>query len=238
MLAEPVDGLSELFLCRFEHRPLPLSKARIARVLGYRDNVPEYVTEAIDTVCADLRRLSQPIGGFRLLDVSCSPDGFSCEGKYFATGPEIAEQLERAERVAPFMGTVGEGYEQLHRLYTDQDEPLLIYTLDAAGSELAERIAGRIERIIGAQAKANGLTISNRYSPGYCGWKVAEQHDLFSLLPKDFCGITLSSSAMMRPIKSVSGVIGLGQGIEHNAYRCDLCNMRETCRGRSRSRQG
>ena len=58
-----------------------------------------------------------------------------------------------------------------------------------------------------------------------------------ALLPKDFCGITLSPSAMMRPIKSVSGVIGLGAGVKHNAYRCDLCDMRETCRGRTRPKR-
>jgi len=237
MIAEPVDGPSELFQCRFEHKPLALSKSRIARVLGYRDDVPAYVTEAIDTVCADLRRLSQPMGGFRLLDVEVTPTGFRCAGASFATGPEIAEPLAKSARVALFMGTVGAGYEQLHRLYTDQDEPLLIYTLDAVGSELAERVADRIEKIVGVHAKAAGFAISNRYSPGYCGWKVAEQHALFSLLPKDFCGIALSASAMMRPIKSVSGVIGLGASIKHNAYRCDLCDMRESCRGRVRTKR-
>ncbi len=236
MIAEPVAGLSEVFVCRFEH-PLALSRRRIARVLGYRNEVPEYVAEAIDAVCADLRHTSRPVGGFRLLDVSCMAAGLSCEGQFFATGPEISAPLMQAERVAVFVGTVGEGYEQLHRRYTDEDEPLLIYTLDAVGSELAERVADRIEKIVGAQAKADGFSISNRYSPGYCGWKVAEQHALFSLLPKDFCGITLSPSAMMRPIKSVSGVIGLGMNIKHNAYRCDLCDMRETCRGRSRPKR-
>ncbi|MBP8214324.1 MAG: hypothetical protein KAX66_02580 [Propionivibrio sp.] len=235
MIAEVLPGVPELFVCRFEH-PLALSKRRIARVLGYRDGVPEYVAEAIDSVCADLRHVSQPMGGFRLLDVSCTATGFNCDGLFFATGPEIAAPLVRAERVALFVGTVGAGYEQLHRRYTDEDEPLLIYTLDAVGSELAERIADRVEKIIGAQAKAMGLSISNRYSPGYCGWKVAEQHALFSLLPDDFCEITLSASAMMRPIKSVSGVIGLGVGMKHEAYRCDLCEMRNTCRGRTRAK--
>jgi len=236
MIAEPLADLSELFVCRFAHQPIPLSKPRIGRVLGYRGRVPEYVSEAIDTVSADLRALSQPMGGFRWLDVTCAPDGFRCDGQFFATGPEIAEQLALAERIALFTGTVGEGYEQLHRRYTEQDEPLLIYTLDAVGSELAERVADRIEKIIGAQARAAGMRISNRYSPGYCGWRVAEQHQLFSLLPPDFCGISLSSSAMMRPIKSVSGVIGLGRAIRHNAYACDLCQMRENCRGRSRAK--
>lgn len=236
MLTESVHGWPELFQCCLDHRPLALSKSRIARVLGYRDAVPDYVTDAIDTVCADLRRQSQPSGGFRLVDAACTADGFKCAGMYFATGPEIAGQLQRAERLALFTGTVGEGYEQLHRSYTDQDDPLLIYVLDAVGSEAAERVADRIEKEIAALAKAGGMTISNRYSPGYCGWKVAEQHNLFALLPEDFCGITLNRSAMMRPVKSVSGVIGLGRDLRRNAYRCNLCDLRETCRGRTRRR--
>lgn len=236
MPSEPVPGLSEVFRCRLEQKPIPLSKARIARVLGYRQAVPDYVSEAIDTVSADLCRLSAPKGGFRLLDVSCTAEGFSCGGRHFATGEEIATPLLQAQRIALFTGTVGDGYTQLHRDYTEQDEPLLIYTLDAVGSEWAERIADRIEKTIGAVAEASGMSISNRYSPGYCGWKVAEQQHLFALLPKDFCGITLSPSAMMHPIKSVSGVIGLGHGLKHNAYPCDLCDMRDTCRGRSRPR--
>ena len=50
MIAEAVPEASEVFLCRFDHSP-PLSKRRIARVLGYRNEIPEYVAEAIDTVC-------------------------------------------------------------------------------------------------------------------------------------------------------------------------------------------
>jgi hypothetical protein len=40
---------------------------------------------------------------------------------------------------------------------------------------------------------------------------VAEQHKLFSLLPPGICGITLSDSALMHPIKSVSGITGIGK---------------------------
>lgn len=236
MSLEAVFSQSNLFLCRMDIHPVPLSRSRIARVLGYRNEVPEYLVEAIETVCSDLARLSRPMGGFRVLDADCKADGVVCGGADFATGPEIAEQLQQAQRLAVFTGTVGDGYEQLRQDYTSQDEPLLIYALDAAGSEMAERVADRVQRHVRASARSSGLTISNRYSPGYCGWNVAEQHRLFSLFPKDFCGITLTATAMMHPIKSVSGIIGLGREIKRNAYRCDLCNMRDTCRGRSRSR--
>ena len=229
-----VPGSPGLFQCRIEQEPVPLPRARIARVLGYGAAVPEYVEDALDTVCADLERACQPMGGFRVFPGSAGADGFRCDGQAFATGPEIARQLDRSERLALFVATVGRGFEQLRQDYASQDEPLLGYVLDAAGSEWADQVADRVEREVRSLAKAEGLSISNRYSPGYCGWKVSEQHGLFALLPGDFCSISLNPSAMMTPMKSVSGVIGLGRGIQYSAYRCELCDLRETCRGRSR----
>ncbi len=223
-----------LFQCRIDQEPVPIPRSRIARVLGYGAEVPEYVEDAVATVCADLERVCRPMGGFRVFPGSTAPDGFECGGTAFATGPEIARQLEASQRLALFVGTVGGGYEQLRRDYASQDETLLAYVLDAAGSEWAEGVADRVEREVQSLAKADGMAISNRYSPGYCGWRVNEQHGLFALLPRDFCGIALNGSAMMTPMKSVSGVIGLGRGLKYNAYRCDLCNLGETCRNRSR----
>jgi len=232
MTADPVPGLPGLFRCRLDPGAVPLSEARIVRALGYAGSAPDYVAEAVDTVCAELRRQSRPAGGFRLFPAECGPEGFRCAGQDFRTGPEIAGRLGKAERLALFVATVGEGYEELRRAFLEQDDPMLAFVMDAAGSEWAERTADLVERTVRRLAEAEGMAISNRYSPGYCGWAVAEQHRLFALLPKDFCGISLNGSAMMRPMKSVSGVIGLGREVAYSAYRCDLCNLFETCQVR------
>lgn len=226
------------FRCRFDQEPVPVPRSRVARLLGYRHAVPEHVAEALAIVCADLERACQPMAGFQVLPGTVTPDGCQCGGQAFATGPEIAQRLDGSERLALFVGTVGGGYEQLRQAYTRHDEPLLLYVLDVAGSEWAEQVANRVEREVRSQARAQGLSCSNRYSPGYCGWRVDEQHRLFGLLPPAFCGITLNGSAMMTPMKSVSGVIGMGRSLQRSAYRCELCNLRETCRSRSGRRGG
>ena len=69
-----------------------------------------------------------------------------------------------------------------------------------------------------------GLKITNRYSPGYCGWDVSEQKKLFKILPEKFCGIELTDSCLMHPIKSVSGIIGIGKSVKFNEYTCNLCD--------------
>jgi cobalamin-dependent methionine synthase I len=102
------------------------------------------------------------------------------------------------------------------------------YGLDAVGSAAAEACADSLESEVRAVAAAAGWKITNRLSPGYCGWVTQEQQKLFSLLPGDPCGIRLSSSSLMSPIKSVSGVIGLGPNVRYLDHMCDTCDM-TTC---------
>ncbi|MEI6755003.1 MAG: vitamin B12 dependent-methionine synthase activation domain-containing protein [Paludibacter sp.] len=52
------------------------------------------------------------------------------------------------------------------------------------------------------------------YSPRHCSWHVREHKQLFSLFPEKPCGVGLNESSLMHPVKSVSGIIGLGKDIE------------------------
>jgi cobalamin-dependent methionine synthase I len=90
---------------------------------------------------------------------------------------------------------------------------------------MAEKVAEKIQDEIKQSAQGQAEAVSNRYSPGYCGWSVADQHLLFSFLPANFCGITLNESALMHPIKSVSGIIGIGKEMVKNPYQCNICDV-------------
>ena len=99
--------------------------------------------------------------------------------------------------------------------------------VDAVASELVEAAMNHIQDRLAETVGADGRHITNRFSPGYCCWPVSEQHKLFSLLPRGFCGITLTESALMLPIKSVSGIIGIGHNVSKMDYPCKLCDMRD-----------
>ena len=89
---------------------------------------------------------------------------------------------------------------------------------------MRSRITPDIQEKFGNAMKASGHKITNRYSPGYCGWKTSEQFMLFRIFPENFCGVRLTESALMKPIKSISGVIGIGSHVEYHEYHCDLCD--------------
>jgi hypothetical protein len=101
------------------------------------------------------------------------------------------------------------------------------YLVDIAASTVVEEAADLLHTHITFVMHELGLNATNRYSPGYCNWSVAEQNKLFSFFPDEFCGVTLSDSNLMTPIKSISGIIGLGKDVEYKEYLCDHCGIKD-----------
>ena len=108
--------------------------------------------------------------------------------------------------------------------------------VDIIASKTVELTVEKIQNDLERTQRQKGLEISNCYSPGYCGWHVSDQQKLFSLLPTDFCGIKLTKSSLMLPIKSFSGIIGMGQKMRKFDHVCDLCDM-QNCIYRKRSKK-
>jgi len=95
----------------------------------------------------------------------------------------------------------------------------------AMSSEIAERTSQMLLEILSSKINNKGLKTSNMYSPGYCGWPLSDQLTLLSLVEASRIGITLTGSNMMEPVKSISGIIGVGKNIEKQAHQCDICNL-------------
>lgn len=210
---------------------LTIDRGYLSEMLGFPDSVlPEpfdnYVEEAIqkaEALC-DIRGAFyfSASGGF-------SPDQSKLivDGVEFEIGKTIAKEFRNAETFALFICTAGEKISQHSQDLLTGENPVLGYVFDILGSMIVETAMDRMQTEISRMAGAKSLKITNRYSPGYCKWSVADQHKLFSFFPEKCCGITLSESALMHPIKSVSGVIGVGTDVIYREYTCDLCNMVE-----------
>ena len=64
--------------------------------------------------------------------------------------------------------------------------------------------------------------------------RFAEQRKLFTLLPPAPCGITLTDSCLMLPIKSISGVMAVGSCVEKRPYGCAICGRKDCYKNRLR----
>jgi cobalamin-dependent methionine synthase I len=137
--------------------------------------------------------------------------------------------------LALFAGTVGEDLSiEIQRLFDIGDLASAVM-LDAAASEGAERFVTILEQIFEGRNDELPRQAVLAYSPGYCGWHVSGQRRLFHRLRPTECGITLNSSFLMSPLKSVSGVLVAGRPEIHDFEDefdcCAACVTRE-CRGR------
>lgn len=137
----------------------------------------------------------------------------------------IFNQMKKSESIAVYVSTAGNEIGVRSREIMMGGDPLKGYILDIIGSLAADGAADLMQDSLAISVGQTGLKISNRYSPGYCGWSVGEQHKLFKLLPDNFCGITLTESALMNPVKSTSGFIGIGEHMKYNNYTCGYCDM-------------
>jgi hypothetical protein len=157
-----------------------------------------------------------------------------CHGRdtaKLAVGRLVGVQLRGACAMAAFVVTIGPRLETIARAMMQTGETLDGYLLDTVGSMAVEAAADVLERDVAALAAARGWKNTNRFSPGYCTWETAGQHALFGLLPPRPAGVALNESSLMSPLKSLSGIIGLGETVEHRPYLCDMCAM-ETCHQR------
>jgi hypothetical protein len=191
--------------------------------------VDSYTGELIDTCISACRKVMSPQAGFiqfKAIKTDASGQLF-IEDSSFQTGRAIKKMLAGAETYVFLIATAGPGPETLARELLEKGEFLEGYITDMVASTLVESVANQLQDHIRQLAAQRGLKITNRYSPGYCKWDVSEQQKLFKLFPENCCGISLSESSLMSPIKSISAVLGIGHSVAYQEYTCEICSMKE-----------
>jgi hypothetical protein len=210
----------------------------VESLLGYPGgNLPEPIPEVIKSIMVEAPAHTDIQGGYLIMDKFeiRAESKIQVDGLEFQPTKAITHQVRSAEKLAFFMITAGEGITSWSQKELTQGDPMEGYIIDLIGSEIVVAALDRMQDDLAGKMKSAGFKITNRYSPGDCGWPVTDQQKLFSLFPKDFCGISLSESSLMHPIKSVSGIIGIGKHVRKTAYACDLCEL-ETCVYRNRKK--
>jgi hypothetical protein len=217
---------------------LPLKMEWINSLLGYPEgNLPEPIPEVIHSILGEAPEHTDIQGGYLIMDQVEIRDKshILVDGLEFHPTRAIAHQVRASEKLAFFMITAGDGITTWSQKELTRGDPMAGYIIDLIGSEIVVAALDRMQDDLAGKMKSAGFNITNRYSPGDCGWPVTDQQKLFSFFPENFCGISLSESSLMHPIKSVSGIIGIGKDVRKTAYACDLCEM-EACLYRYRKK--
>lgn len=208
---------------------LKLTREAIMPLLGGSSDYAFMMHEYLDSLFEQGDQIFHIQGGYLLFDeVSFhqATHEVYVEQVSFDVKKVVFNMLKRSSKVAIFVCTCGEAIHDLSRQYMQEGDLLKGYVYDMFGSLVVESGMDLIQVSLQAEMMNEGLKITNRYSPGYCGWDVSQQKKLFSLFPEQFNFVQLTESCLMQPIKSVSGIIGIGNDVKYNEYTCNICDSK------------
>jgi cobalamin-dependent methionine synthase I len=214
---------------KFDFHDLHLKRSEIETVLGYKEDDDRLiVSDIIDELLNEAKNITDikaQYSIFNNLKFQTESKTVSINKINFGVEKIVYNQLKKSESIAVFLCTAGPEIGIRSRYLMLEKDFLKGYIYDIIGSEIAEAAADLMQSDMEKNMREAGYKITNRYSPGYCGWNVADQHKLFQLIPENFCGINLTDSALMDPVKSISGFIGIGKDVKNNPYTCRMCSQ-------------
>lgn len=206
--------------------------------MGYGDALPDADVQAeTERMISRVKEILRPQFSFFITKAMLDEENNLLTTGYATMdiGRIISRQLRGSSAFAFFVATAGMEFEHLQEQLKTEGDMVSIFIADAMGSVIAEKVADCMELALQQTLASSGLKHTNRFSPGYCGWHVSQQHLLFSHFPTPQpCGITLSESSLMTPIKSVSGIIGIGATVRHLDYTCGLCDYKDCYKRRKK----
>jgi len=223
-----------------DHVTAPVDRAEVLRYLGYPvDAAPNReLRELLDHWIAEAEERALPravFAGFPIAKIGkqCLHLKTTCGAAKFHGA--IGEFLGMARQIVAFIATAGPKVELLASQLMRKGEHLDALIVSAVGSERAEAAEIAVIEQLRDQSRVTGLVPTLPYSPGYCGIALSEQITLFELFESNTVGVSLTADCLMKPLKSVSGLIGLGLSEDVQQYgspcdRCELqnCNMRRS----------
>jgi hypothetical protein len=205
-----------------------LSPEEVLNEIGYGESLPDSeVLEVILQLLSLLKREVQPRYVYLISEGWIEgTSAVHIQNHILNTGPTISRLLEKSSSFAVFAATAGVEFEQITQEYKKKEDILVHYILDIMGTTIVEKVGDYMESKL--EKLLPDMLHTHRFSPGYCNWHLTEQRKIFSLLGDQPCGIILSDVCLMNPIKSISGIIGIGKEVQTRKYACQYCEL-ETC---------
>lgn len=214
---------------KYNFSDLGVSPVTLEKLMGFEPGKsPDPIPGIIASSIADANNHADIQGGYIITDSFCTDTGLkklSVQDQLFETGRLVTHQMKSARKIALFIITAGKGFESWSKDLMQEGDPMSGYIADLLGSETVETAAEKmLAQLESTVISEMGYKTSNPYSPGYCGWPITDQFKLFSFFPDNFSSISLSETALMHPVKSISGIVAIGDHVKKEAHGCQVCD--------------
>jgi hypothetical protein len=178
-----------------------------------RPNLPARITALMDSALDLFRKLAAPKGIIEDLAIADFRPIYDGNG---LNSPECPVPLfvPRADALALFAATMGDALAAKSRELFSAGGPALGYMLDAVNTCGAERLGQQMARrfleLLPEDQRRGKKLKAQYYCPGHCGWHISGQEKLFQALKPEEIGMALRPSWAMYPLKSISGILAVG----------------------------
>jgi hypothetical protein len=222
--------------------PLAIDPVEVLRFQGYKQSVdtPDPTVRALfDEALALGRSLMAPRAVVRWLPVERQSADAIEAGDATLAIPGVGRLWGPVEWIAAAVCTIGDELERRAAELWEARELPLAAMLDSVGSGAVESLAEYVNDLLCQEAIPLGLPVTNRVSPGYGSWDVAQQRVLFEVCPGAPIGVSLNEACFMTPVKSISllAAAGAGARVDHYFSQCARCWMRDCAYRRTAARK-
>ena len=164
----------------------------------------------------------------RIKILNFKPDSLELDGGVILATKEFSSYIKGATHIYAFVVTIGRALEEAASSYMGSGDHLFGYLLDRLGSFAVESLAKNTEYDLRRALEPEELSVSMRFSPGYCDWRIEEQFKLATIIDFTKAGVVLTKNCMMIPKKSISAVVGVGpkELFSKRISPCEVCNMK------------
>ena len=216
--------------------PLKLDMKEVLRHEGIR--LPSKLSPEVAALLHELlasvedQHLLKPAIVYEMYDVAqvdrsglCLKDNKMLNGSLFSSVMSTVEELTVA------VCTIGSNLEKKVSDYFQSNEPLRGVLLDGIGSAAVDLLTRETCKLVTKKASSRGYQASSPLNPGMSGFPISEQWQLFQLVSAEKIGVSLTSSGVMVPRKSISLVIGIGPQMKSWTQKeiCARCSLKKTC---------
>ncbi len=211
-----------------DKKVLIISDKEIYRSMAMPMGNNEVIDSLVEEIKSEVIAICKPRFGYQIVEGAVTDTNcIAINSTHFKPGKIITKNYADSNHFVLTVASVGEELDIWLEELREQGDIMKIFIADVVASELVEAIS--TAGILEVEQKFSNLAwkISNAYSPGYCGWNISEQRTFFTLFPDKFCGVTLTDSCLMLPIKSISSMLVIGERVEKQPYSCAICGKRD-----------
>lgn len=206
----------------------------VLRYLGAGHGAPAELRQTVEQMARQISQRFAPRWVYRVCEITHRADGvFLLELQMLLTGQMAAAMLAECHHAALLACTAGAEFDAFLRAEQARDMSRAVI-VDACGGALAEAGCDAAEQELSARFPNQFLT--DRFSPGYGDLPLNLQPGICDALnAQRRIGITVGSSFLMNPCKSVTAVIGIADHPQPAKIRgCAYCNLQARCLFRKR----